>query len=295
MESVKDLFFTAPLLNLQRIAIFRCKKGNKFNESYRRNVDWIEKGWTGWWSIKDGQEFDGMVVLLDSLKGRNIEIWAGKAGQPNSGRLERRSDDKKWKLSVAVAFEFLGLIQKGSVEKFMGGQIGTGVTYVERSPIQKTPSINIKNKISKLRGFNPEFTGDKEKVSPGSYTPKSDHGRLMKKLYEWLKTQNFSSLDNQMGRWDLHGFSQNGNAHLFEAKTDCTTSSIYSAVGQLKIYELDAGASLKWAVLPSEPETIAKWKDKLMRLDIGLITYDKNTGIFLETEGRFRLDKGIVI
>lgn len=290
MQTIEELFEKSYFCDVEKVALFRCKKGEKFQSSYARNIKWISKGWTGWWPISDSQIFQGIVIMLDSLESNSIEIWAGKILPPNSGRFERRSRDNLWKLNVDFPFELAGLIQRGSVEKFAGQQIGNTVTYIERKTLRKR-----EKEPKSHRGFSPEFSGDKEEIKPGAYTPNSDHGKLMTEFHNWLKIKEFTSLDNQNGPWDLHGFGPDNNPHLFEAKTDCSTSSIYKLVGQLNVYELDTGKSFKWAVLPSGLETMSKWKDKLMRLDIGLITYDKTNGTFLETEGHFSLDKGRMI
>lgn len=285
MQSIQDFFSIAPLNSdsIKRLAVFRCKKGKDFEESYPKNVKWLQQGITGWWEIHKDQDFQGIVLLLDSAAPNLIEIWVGQAYGDNSGRFER-NNELRWKLKSIQPFELVGVIKNGTVKRFLGKQPGNGVTYIDRtlsttSMPQPSPSVS-----TSKRGFNPEFTGEKGEVTPGKFKPRSDHGKFITKLYDWLKSAGFTSLDNQTGNWDLHGYAKDKTPHLFELKTNSSTSSVYTAVGQLKIYELDSGKSCKWAVLPAEFLTKERWKDKLGKLDIGLITYNRETGIFTRIE-----------
>jgi hypothetical protein len=120
--------------------------------------------------------------------------------------------------------------------------------------------------------FNPEFFGDRAeyKIS-GSVKSRRIHGIVINTLSEELERRGFKVANNQA--LDIYILnSRNKITHLFEAKTDAKTSSLYSAVGQLMLN----GAALDSKphhilVIPEQPP--AKKLEILGRLGVDVIIY----------------------
>lgn len=82
MKSIQEAFDASNLQDVDRLAVFRCTRKSG---SYERNLNNLPQGRTDWWRIAEKQDFDGVAILLDSLDGQFIEVWAGKAVQPAGG------------------------------------------------------------------------------------------------------------------------------------------------------------------------------------------------------------------
>lgn len=278
MNSIQELFVNPNLQGVTRLAVFRCKR--EF-ESYDRNRKNLPLGRTDWWSLDENQDFGGVVILLDSMDNKFIEVWVGRSSQPNSGRLPQKNAAGKVALKVDEEFLCVGVILHRGVRSFVGQNIGNTVTYVERTGASHLPSPVPAS--SGHRRFNKEFSGDRNVVRPGSYTPNSLHGKAITALHDWLSAQAYTDLDNAGGGWDMHGFGHDGTPHLFELKTGANTTNVYTAVGQLLLYELVAGNSRKVMVLPHSPQA-TQWKSNLDQLEISLITFSQAADGFAFTQ-----------
>lgn len=296
MHSLQELFSDPEFADISRFVVFRCKRPSETitEGTYARNVRWLKKlGRTGYWPIQRGQEFGGIVVLMDTLKGKRVEVWAGQSFGTNSGRLERRKDDGRWTLQVKEGFAFYGLLE-GTVTEAIGSTPANVTNYVDRdntanprrekfpgspgkltTPLQAPESGRGPTSGHRPRGFNPEYAGDRVMAVPGSYTPTSLHGEVVNSLHVWLVSLGYKDLDNQSGWHDMHGQNSEGNWELFEVKSDASQISVYTALGQLQLYGLRTGRSRKFAVLPFTERAVGVWRGELAQLDVGLITFTK--------------------
>jgi hypothetical protein len=269
MNSIQRLFRLPLFEDVNRLALFRCKQ---VHDSYKRNIEWLSSGQTGWWSIADKQDFGGVVILLDAMDKARVEVWAGRSFGDDSGRREI-NEENRWKLRVEGPFQFMGSIKANEIQLFLSKQPGNGVTYIDRNVAAPlVPPL-----VEPARGFNPEFAGDRAPVRPGSYTPNSTHGKAITAFHAWLLTNGYRDLDNISGWWDMHGIASDGEPHLFELKTDSGTTSVHTAIGQLLMYELETDPCRKIMVLPNSPNCLNIWQQRLAALRIGLITFVETT------------------
>jgi hypothetical protein len=134
--------------------------------------------------------------------------------------------------------------------------------------------------------FTPEFSGKRQGYIPkGKVEANCDHGLVVDGLAEFMKGRGIKFANDR--RRDFLILSRGGTiTHLFEVKTDTSTSSLYTAIGQLMLH----GAALantpkKVLVLPDEPkqETL----EAIRRLGIRVVTYEwvDTTPIFHHLEG----------
>ena len=270
---------------VERVAVVRCKRD--YPDVYSRNCEWLPEGKTAWWPVGDERAFGGVVVLLDSADTSRIEVWAGRSKGPDSGKVDRRDSDGRWTLQVDGPFQCLGLMQAPGVTSFLGGTPGNLLTYVERSQdlASPVPAWLMPPRERPGRGFDPEKSGDRTFVTPGTYTINGRHAEIVNSLYAWLQTtQGYSHLDNSLGWHDLHGYNSQGHPELFEVKTGAGNADVFSALGQLQIYELVTGPSRKIVVLPKDQNTEHTWHQRLHQLNLGLITFEQTDAGYLFRE-----------
>lgn len=119
--------------------------------------------------------------------------------------------------------------------------------------------------------FRPEFQGPRKRYSiSGLVESQCDHGTVVQALHDALKT---------LG---LHGFNtvridqflvdkRRRMTHLFEVKTDCTTTSLYQAVGQAMLHGALEEAPKRVLVLPGilSVETLKRMR----MLGISVLSY----------------------
>jgi hypothetical protein len=267
---------------VNHIAVVRCKRD--YDDTYERNREWLPQGKTAWWPIGDERAFGGIVVLLDSADTGHIEVWAGRSKGPNSGRLERPDGDNRWALQVEGSFQCLGWMQAPGVTSFLGKSPGNLLTYVERNQdlTPQIPAWLVPPRERPGRGFDPEKSGDRTLVTPGSYTPNSRHADIVSDLHTWLQTTlGYSDLDNCLGWHDLHGYDAQGHPELFEVKTSAGNTDVFCALGQLQVYELVTGPSRKIVVLPKNQNSESTWHERLYHLNLGLITFEQTDAGYL--------------
>lgn len=262
------------MILVERVAVVRCKRD--YGDVYLRNVEWLPKGLTAWWPVGDERIFGGVVVLLDSAHSERIKVWVGRSKGVGLCKVNRRHSDRRWTLQVDGPFQCLGWMQAPGIGSFLGRVPGNLLTYVERdrdfSPVL---DWTVTPRARPERGFDPERSGERTSVAPGSYTANGRHAEVVNSLYAWLHTkQGYTHLDNILGWHDLHGYDAKGNSALFEVKTSANNSDVYGALGQLQIYELLTGPSRKAVVLPQEQNAERIWHERLYELDPGLITFE---------------------
>jgi hypothetical protein len=121
------------------------------------------------------------------------------------------------------------------------------------------------------RIFTPEFEGPRRGYSPaGEIEARCDHGIVVNRLHETMKAAGHDAVND---RRDLYILARDEVTHLFEVKTDVSTTSLYQGVGQLMLH----GAALdpvprRILVVPSQPA--ATTLRALERLGIAVLTYE---------------------
>ena len=275
LKSIQDVFQNELMNLVECIAVVRCKR--EYRDVYRQNVKWLSEGRTAWWPVGKDRVFGGVVVLLDSAETPRIEVWAGRSEGPDSGKVDPPRSDGRWTLQVNGPFQCLGWVQAPTITSFLGGTPGNLLTYVERD-CDLDPSVPgwlLPARERPGRGFDPEKSGDRTFVQPGTYTTNGKHAEIVNSLCEWLiTTQGYSDLDNILGWHDLHGYNAQGHPALFEVKTGAGNADVYGAVGQLQMYELVTGPSRKIVVLPQDQNAETIWHERLYKLNLGLITFE---------------------
>ena len=132
-------------------------------------------------------------------------------------------------------------------------QIHDFIREVER--IKSIPQQQIPQTLSIPQEFNKEFTGKRKYKTSEYIEAKCNHGLIVNALADelkrGLKTANTRSLD-----LCIIGNQGNKITHVFEVKTDISTTSLYSAVGQLLLNSV---------CLPSKPKLILVIPEKLGR------------------------------
>jgi hypothetical protein len=128
-----------------------------------------------------------------------------------------------------------------------------------------------------LKRFSPEFSGQKEFYSKADIiTSKSDHGIVVNCLQDLLEKTGLKATNDNFR--DLFIYNNAGlMTILFEAKTDLSTSSIYSAIGQLMYYSASQDPIPKLVmVVPGKPKVDTK--KILDRLGIDILQYKLEKG-----------------
>jgi hypothetical protein len=131
--------------------------------------------------------------------------------------------------------------------------------------------------------FSPEFSGQRRSYKPiDAIKSQCNHGIVIDSLHNLLESNGLKTANDS--KRDLFIDDDTGNMKmLFEAKTDTSTSSIYSAVGQLMCHA---------AVQDTPPKCVLVVPDKpkpdttkiLEKLGILILSYKLNKGIALFSE-----------
>ena len=132
---------------------------------------------------------------------------------------------------------------------------------------------NQQQKDDLLKGvFNPEFSGTKNYNLTSTVHSNCDHGLVISALQKALVEHQWKAHNTK--QIDLLGFKPNLKypTFLFEAKTNISTQSIYTAVGQLMMYSLSISNGIqKVMVLPGKiPDGLIQ---DLKKLDITVLAY----------------------
>lgn len=127
------------------------------------------------------------------------------------------------------------------------------VREVDRFKAAATGKKTVMRRERLRRIFTPEFEGARRGYEPsGEVEARCDHGVVVNGLHEALKEAGHEAVND---RRDLYIVADGTVTHLFEAKTDTSTTSLYQGVGQLMLH----GAALDPAprrilVLPGRPD-----------------------------------------
>jgi len=134
-------------------------------------------------------------------------------------------------------------------------------------------SNDVGNK-AKEWGYNKEFIGPKvSKLGSKVRVSECDHGLIVDNLKNVLVDKGFKVANKKS--MDLFIYKGDKIEAIFEVKTDCDTSSIYSAVGQLLINSLEFDSRPKlFMVLPNH-SNINRLKNILQKIGIELVSYNK--------------------
>jgi len=82
--------------------------------------------------------------------------------------------------------------------------------------------------------FKPEFEGPRRGYTlSGEIEAQCEHGTVVNRLHEALKMDGYNAVND---RRDLYILDGNEVTHLFEVKTDLSTTSFYQGVGQLMLH-----------------------------------------------------------
>ena len=124
--------------------------------------------------------------------------------------------------------------------------------------------------------FKPEFEGNRRAYSPsGQIEARCDHGAVVNRLYDELKS---TGREVANGRPDLYVLGDAVATHIFEVKTDTSTTSIYQGIGQLMFHgAVDELPPKRILVLPSQPGEATR--NILARLDIAVLVFDWEDGL----------------
>ena len=118
--------------------------------------------------------------------------------------------------------------------------------------------------------FTPEFSGKKQPYLPDTPVESvATHGLVVGELAALLEAAGRTP-HNDRNR-DLYLGTGEQPTHMFEIKTDLTTTSIYSGVGQLMLHGGAANSLRRVLVLPGMPSK--SLAEKLASLDIDLLQY----------------------
>jgi len=125
------------------------------------------------------------------------------------------------------------------------------------------------------RIFTPEFEGPRRGYTPsGEIEARCDHGTVVNRLHEVLKAGGHNAVND---RRDLYILDGDEVTHLFEVKTDLSTTSLYQGVGQLMLH----GAALdpvprRILVVSGQPKSATR--QALRRLGTAVLVFDWKDG-----------------
>jgi len=125
------------------------------------------------------------------------------------------------------------------------------------------------------RIFTPEFEGQRRGYTPaGEIEARCDHGTVVRQLYEVLTDDGHEAVND---RRDLYILAGDEVTHLFEVKTDLSTTSLYQGVGQLMLHGAAKEPTPKRIlVVPVQPDKDTR--QALDRLGIGVLVFDWSDG-----------------
>jgi hypothetical protein len=139
-------------------------------------------------------------------------------------------------------------------------------SFKERDDSRKRPQVIAPS----IKEFSPEFYGQRKSYClTDIITSQCNHGIVVNTLKNIIENK---GLNLGSDRRDLYIYDEGLVTTIFEAKTDLSTSSIYSAIGQLMYHSVfyDPVPQLVM-VLPSEPKEGTK--EILNRLGIEILRY----------------------
>ena len=142
--------------------------------------------------------------------------------------------------------------------------------FVQEVDRVKALLVDGSGSVSGSDKFTPEFAGKKRSYLPDAPVETvATHGLVVSQLAKLLEEQGRTP-HNDRNR-DLYLGTGDQASHLFEIKTDLTTTSIYTAVGQLMLHGAAMNGLRRILVIPGVPgRALAQ---KLESLEITVLTY----------------------
>jgi len=121
-----------------------------------------------------------------------------------------------------------------------------------------------------IKDIGEEFEGGKTYTVARRIEASCDHGIIVNRLRQRLRKRGFSVGKDRFRDLYVH---RNGRiTSLFEVKPDTSTTSIYSAVGQLLIHSAGLAGELKLFFVAPE-ELSAETRDKLKKIGVDLLGF----------------------
>lgn len=120
--------------------------------------------------------------------------------------------------------------------------------------------------------FKAEGYGKKRYSRRDEIEAVSNHGIIINALAQTLEGKGLSVGNDR--RRDLYTVSDNQIDRIFEAKTDLSTSSIYSAVGQLMMYSAEKGLDGNQKILVLPQKLQASTEKVIGKLGLDILYYD---------------------
>ena len=151
------------------------------------------------------------------------------------------------------------------------------VVETERGNSDDSPSRSGVAVAKKIPGFVPEFSGTRRRYgAQGVIEARVDHGPVVDALAASLESLGYVP-HNDHAR-DLFTLDKGNRVEvLFEVKTDTTTTSIYTAVGQLLMNGGAGNDKLRMIlVVPGIPKP--KTRKVLSTIGIGVLAYKRSRG-----------------
>ena len=198
-------------------------------------------------NLRGGKKGIGKFALWKFFKGNQFITIDGSNGKEYTTIIIGRLGDPKLPIQVSYYIHEVNRFKKNDVSI-------------------KPRQIEYINKT-----FSPEFFGQRQNYRKDDIIKSQcNHGRIVNDLYNDLKNRGL--LINNDRQRDLYIYDNKGMTVLFEAKTDLSTSSIYSAIGQLMYHAVSQDTSpVRVLVLPGEPKS--ETFKILNCLDIKVLTY----------------------
>lgn len=208
---------------------------------------------------------NGKIFLLHSGK-----IGGGKHGIGKT--LFEENFRGKW---INIDGKDYALVAEISSKRFVK-QLCHFIEEVDRikNLFNTSDSNDVENK-AKEWGYNKEFIGPKvSKLGSKVRVSECDHGLIVDNLKNVLVDKGFKVANKKS--MDLFIYEGDEIKAIFEVKTDCNTSSIYSGVGQLLINSAGLSSRPKlFLVLPNQ-SNINNLKNILDKISINVISYNNS-------------------
>jgi len=221
----------------------------------------------------------GGVFVRDD-EGRVYIAHSGKVGggRPGIGKKAfwdfyggEQVETVKWPDGQKSQMIVIGRIDR----EHLSAHIARFVHEVARFKAAATSKKAVLRRERLRRIFTPEFEGPRRVYEPsGEIEARCDHGTVVNRLHEALTQAGHNAVND---RRDLYIVADGTVTHLFEAKTDTSTTSLYQGVGQLMLH----GAALdptpqRILVLPGRPDGATR--RALGRLGIAVLVFKWEEG-----------------
>jgi hypothetical protein len=127
--------------------------------------------------------------------------------------------------------------------------------------------------------FSPEFEGSRRSYTPsGEVEARCDHGAVVNRLYDELTSAGHKAANS---RPDLYILKRGNVTHLFEVKTDTSTTSLYQGIGQLMLH----GAAMnpipkRILMLPDHPKETTRKALRCLGIAVLVFEWDAGQAIF---------------